>query len=51
MKTPESKLKIVAIVRDSDGKPKFDDINNIPDVIWQALEQSEREEIENVRNT
>ena len=33
-----------------DGKPVFDDINNIPDPIWGMLTKQEQEEIISVRN-
>jgi len=32
------------------GKPVFDDINNIPDPIWGMLTKEEQEEIIRVRN-
>lgn len=30
------------LVRDVNGKPKFDDINNIPAVFWNALTAEEK---------
>ena len=47
----KAKLNAVALVRDANGKPKFDDINNIPEEIWNQLTPVEQEEIENGRNT
>ena len=39
------------LVRDKNGKPKFDDINNIPQTLWDMLTEDEQQEIENGRNT
>lgn len=45
------KAKVTAhcLVRDKNGKPKFDDINNIPDVFWDLLTEDEKEDIRNDR--
>ena len=40
-----------ALVRDKDGRPKFDDLNNIPQQIWDMLTEDEQQEIQNGRNT
>lgn len=39
-----------AIVRDKNGKPKFDDIYNIPQGFWNSLTTEEQEVIKNERN-
>ena len=33
------------LVRDKDGKPKFDNINNIPAQFWNQLNESEKAQI------
>lgn len=33
------------LVRDKNGKPKFDDINNIPEQFWNALTSDEKADI------
>lgn len=33
------------LVRDKNGKPKFDDIHNIPDCFWEMLTDKEKQEI------
>ncbi len=47
----KSKIKAFGLVRDKNGKPKIDDINNIPTQIWDMLTNKEPEEIENGRNS
>ena len=49
--TQPSTLKVVALVRDKNGKPKFDNINNIPDYFWDQLSDTEKEDIRNERNS
>lgn len=44
------KIKGYGLVRGPDGKPKFDDINNIPEVFWNMLTDAEKQEIEDERN-
>ena len=39
------KLHGYFLVRDKNGKPKFDDIHNIPDPLWDALTEAEQAEI------
>ena len=39
------KARFVAIVRDKQGKPKFDDIHGIPLVLWDKLTAAEKREI------
>ena len=34
-----------ALVRDKNGKPKFDNINNIPQPYWDMLTETEKQEI------
>ena len=46
MKAGKSELKMFAVVRNAEGKPKFDDIFNIPPQIWDSLEPWERREID-----
>lgn len=51
MKAPEGYIKVFALVRDKHGKPKFKDVNDIPDNYWGMLTKTEKEEINNVRIT
>ncbi len=51
MKTSIGKITGYALVRDKEGRPKFNDINNIPKVFWDLLTEKEKEEIQNGRNT
>lgn len=44
-------IKLYGLVRDKNGKPKIDDINNIHPKIWEMLTDIEQEEIKNGRNT
>lgn len=37
---------IYGLVRDKDGKPKFDDIKGIPAQLWGQLTDEERQEIQ-----
>ena len=30
------------LVRDTDGNPKFDDINNVPQIFWGMLTEAEK---------
>lgn len=43
MDTAEGELKGFFLVRDSTGKPKFDDIFNIAPEFWNELTDKERE--------
>lgn len=36
---------LYALVRDASGKPKFDDINNIPAQFWALLTEQEQAQI------
>jgi len=47
----KGKVQLFGLVRDKDGKPKIDDIHNIPEPIWNMLSKSEQQEIENGRNS
>jgi len=38
-----------ALVRDAEGRPKFDDIHNIPIEIWDSLADHEKRAIETER--
>lgn len=40
-----SEVKLFGLVRDKEGKPKFDDINNINPVIWSMLSFDEQAEV------
>lgn len=51
IKANKGKLKGYGLVRDKEGNPKFNDINNIPRVFWDLLTEKEQEEIQNGRNT
>lgn len=48
---PKGKVKGYILVRDANGKPKIDDLNNIPEPIWNMLTPVEQEEIKNGRNS
>ena len=47
---PAPKLNLVAIVRDKDGNPRFDDIFNVPAVIMQSLTPQDLEYLNKLRN-
>jgi hypothetical protein len=52
VKVSPGKFKGYGLVRDKNGKPKFDDImKHIPGPIWDQLTNDERQEIEDGRNT
>ena len=51
MKTSNATIKVVALIRDKDGVPLFEDINNIPEVFWQLLTEKEKEVIKDGRNS
>ena len=51
LKTLPGRFKGYGLVRDENGKPVFDDINHIPDPIWNMLTEKEQEEIINVRHS
>jgi len=48
-KAKASNFKGYLLVRDKDGKPKFDDIFNIPTYFWNTLTESEKSVVENER--
>lgn len=50
LKTLPGRFKGYGLVRDENGKPIFDDINHIPDPIWNMLTVKEQEEINSVRD-
>ena len=43
----KAKLKGFVLLRDKNGKPKFDDYENCPKEIKDLLTETEKEEIEN----
>jgi len=47
VKVQPGELKMFGLIRDKDGKPKIDDINDIPDPIWNMLTDKEQQEIKN----
>lgn len=49
MLTGNSGLKAYLLVRDPNGKPKFDNINNIEPEYWGMLTESEKSEIQQER--
>lgn len=49
--SPQGTVKMSALVRDKEGKPKFDDPENIPPELWELLTTSEKEAIKNGSNT
>ena len=51
MDSTKGKVTANALVRNSEGKPQFTDINNIPEVFWDLLTEAEKEEIRNDRIT
>jgi hypothetical protein len=51
VKTKPGKITAYGIVRDRNGKPRFDNINNIPAQIWDMLTDDEKQEIEIGRYT
>lgn len=51
MKMKPGKTKAYGLVRDSNGKPKIDNIEKIPRPIWEMLTSGEKQEIENVRKS
>ena len=51
-KSGEGKWEAYGLVRDKNGRPKFDDIEaHIPAPIWDMLTEAEQQEIQNGRNT
>lgn len=42
-------VKLVALVRDKDGKPKFDDPHNVPDVIMDMLTDDDKAYLETLK--
>lgn len=44
------KVTAWCLVRDSQGRPKFDDIFNIPQPLWDSLTPEDKRYIENERN-
>jgi hypothetical protein len=47
----KARIKAWCLVRGPDGKPKFDDIFNIPKEFWDSLTDEDKRYIENERNT
>ena len=50
-KSGEGKWKGYGLVRDKNGRPKFDDTTNIPQQLWDMLTEDEQQEIQDGRNT
>ena len=50
MKSSTGKIKGYGLVR-IDGKPVFDNVDNIPGPIWDMLTDEEKEVINRVRNS
>lgn len=46
----DSKIKLVGIVRDKDGNPRFDDPFNVPADIFKALTPNDIEYLNKLRN-
>jgi hypothetical protein len=51
LKAAQGRVKAYGLVRDENGKPVFDDIENIPAPIWDMLTAAEQKEIVNGRHT
>lgn len=48
----KGKVELFGLVRDKNGKPKFDNSNeHIPEPIWDMLTDTEKQEIIDGRNT
>lgn len=43
-------VKLVALVRDRDGKPKFDDPNNVPQIIMDMLTAEDKAYLATLQN-
>ena len=43
-------VQTVAIVRDKDGNPRFDDPDNVPEIILQSLTEKDLEYLNTLRN-
>jgi len=50
LKSRRGKIVAYCLVRDKQGKPKFDDIMNIPEPIWNMLTTGEKQDIKHERN-
>lgn len=48
-KSSDAHTVMVAIVRDKDGNPKFDDPDNVPDVVLKALTPKDLDYLEKLR--
>ena len=46
MDSHSAQFKVFALVRDAEGRPKFDDVFNIPIEIWDSLADHEKRAIE-----
>lgn len=46
MQPTKAQFKMYALVRGADGRPKFDDVFNVPIEIWDSLADHEKREIE-----
>ena len=53
IKSPKAKWTATAIIRDKHGKPKlkWKDHKDIPERIWNALTEDEKEELKNGSST
>jgi len=47
---PPSEIRTVAIVRDKDGNPRFDDPDNVPEIVLAALSEQDLEYLHKLRN-
>lgn len=50
VKAGKPKIGLFALVRDKNGKPKFDKTDNIHPELWKLLTDEEKEEIKDGRN-
>jgi len=48
--TSPAEVKLIAIVRDKDGNPKFDDPDNVPPEILAALSPEDIDYLNTLRN-
>ena len=51
VKVKPARIKMVALVRDKDGKPRIDDPENIPPEISNLLTPAEKKELKNGNHT
>ena len=46
-----STIKVIGVVRDKDGKPRFDDPLNVSPEVYAALGESDRAYLQELKNT